>query len=150
IAERLAKDSLILPNSGADLGLVDELADLAAAFDKHWATPWFRVVKGLSEYRQGRFPAAVEWLKKALTTAGAGEREVEAYAVLAMAHYQLKQNDEALAAFAKGAEIERTKLPKLENDGIGGSWLDWIIAHALMREAKAMIEGSSETKAETK
>src|SRR5688500_19447138 len=63
---RSAKDSLILPNSGADPGLVDELADLAAAFDKHWATPWFRVVKGLSEYRQGRFPGAVEWLKKAL------------------------------------------------------------------------------------
>jgi len=29
-------------------------------------------------------------------------------------------------------------------------WLDWIIAHSLMREAEALIEGVSEPNAETK
>ena len=38
---------------------------------------------------------------------------------------QLKQADQARAALAKGAEIERTKLPKLESGDIGQGWLDY-------------------------
>jgi len=41
-------------------------------------------------------------------------------------------------------------LPKLESGDLGDGWLDWIIAHALMREAQAMIEGNPEAKARTK
>ena len=150
-AERIAKDCLILPASGVDLDVVAKMADTAAAATNHMDTRWFQLVKGLAEYRQGRFPGAAEWVNKTLTGTGKEpERDVQAYMVLAMAHYQLKQTDEARAAFASGGEIERTKLPKLESGDIGGMWLDWIIAHALMREAKALIEGSSETKAETR
>jgi Flp pilus assembly protein TadD len=151
IAERIAKDCLILPASGANLGVVAKMADTAAAVTNHWATPWFQLVKGLAEYRQGRFASAVEWMNKALIESGKElERDVQAYMVLAMAHYQLNQTDAARAAFARGTEIEQMKLPKLESGDIGDSWLDWIIAHALMREAKALIEGAPETKAETK
>jgi hypothetical protein len=67
--------------------------------------------------------------------------------VLAMAQQQLKQPDEARKAFAKGIEIEETKLPKLDSGdlGTGWYWRDWIIAHALMSEAKALIEGQPST-----
>ena len=58
----------------------------------------------------------------------------------------LKQTDEARAALAKGVEIERTKLPKLESGNLGDHMVDWITAHALMREAQALIEGSPEAK----
>jgi serine/threonine protein kinase/Tfp pilus assembly protein PilF len=150
-AERIAKDCLILPASGADLDVVAKMADTAAAITNHWATPWFQLVKGLAEYRQGRLTAAVEWMNKALTEAGKEmERDVQAYMVLAMAQYQLKLADEAQAAFVRGAEIERMKLLKFENGDLGGYWQDWIIAHALMREARAMIQDASETKAQTK
>jgi hypothetical protein len=70
--------------------------------------------------------------------------------VLAMAQYRLQQTDEARAALAKGVEIERTKLPQLESGVVGGNWLDWIIAHALRREAQALIEDASTTAADTK
>jgi Flp pilus assembly protein TadD len=150
-AERIAKDCLSLPDSGADLDVVAKMADTAAAVTNHRSTPWFQLVKGLAEYRQGRFAGAVEWTNKVLTETGKeSERDVGAYMVLAMAHHQLKQTDEARAALDRGAEIERTKLPKLESGNIGGNWLNCIIAHALMREAKALIEGNSQTKAETK
>lgn len=152
-AERIAKDCLILPDSGADLDIVAKMADTAAAAaaTNHWASPWFQLVKGLAEHRQGHFATAVEWLNKTLTKSGnPGVREVEAYMVLAMAHYKLKQTDEARTAFARGAEIGLTKLPTLEGGDIGGDWIDWIFAHALMREAKAVIEGVSETKTETR
>ena len=150
IAERIAKDCLILPASGADLAVVAKMADTAAAVTNRSATPSFQFVKGLAEYRRGRFAGAVEWVNKALTKEGDSEnRDVEAYMVLAMARYQLKQTDEARAALARGTEIERTKLPKLESGDIGESWLDWIIAHALMREAKALIEGDTKITAKS-
>jgi tetratricopeptide (TPR) repeat protein len=143
-AERIAKDCLILPASGADLAVVAKMADIAAAATNHLATPRFQLAKGLAEYRQGRFASAVDRVNKTLTATGKESgRDVEAYMVLAMAHYQLKQTDKALSAYASGVEIERTDLPKLESGDIGGGWLDWIIAHALMREAKEMIEGDA-------
>ena len=52
--------------------------------------------------------------------------------------------DEARAALAKGLATAEAKLPKLENGDLGSAtWSDWIIAHALMSEAKALIEGAS-------
>ena len=44
---------------------------------------------------------------------------------------------------AKGAEIAETKLPKLDSGDLGDDWKDWIVAHALLSEAKALIEGPS-------
>jgi len=100
----------------------------------------------LAEYRQGRFASTVEWMQRVVTNAGEVlERDVEAYAVLAMAYYQLKQIAEARATFAKGLEIVDTKMPKLDSGDLGESWIDWIIAHALVREAKALIHSTPAT-----
>jgi hypothetical protein len=40
-----------------------------------------------------------------------------------------------------GAEIINKELPALDSGDIGEDWIDWIIAHALLREAQALIEG---------
>jgi hypothetical protein len=153
-AEWTAKECLILPDSGVDLDVVTRMADTAAAATNHWAKGWFQLAKGLAEYRQGRFASAVEWVNKTVNRPVATNRaatlDIEAYMVLAMAQYRLKQSDAARAAMAKGVEIERSKLPKLESGDLGSGYLDWIIAHALMREAQALIEGSPEAKAQTK
>ena len=82
---------------------------------------------------------------------GAGHmRYVSSYMVLAMAQHQLKQHDEARAAFAKGIEIKEAKLPKLDSGDLGTEWYwrDWIVAHALMNEATALIEGQPSTTTE--
>ena len=67
------------------------------------------------------------------------ECDTEAYTVLAMSHRQLQQFEQARPSLAKGTEIEQ-KLPKFNSGDLGEHWMDWIIAHALMKEAKAMIE----------
>lgn len=54
-----------------------------------------------------------------------------------MAQHQLKRSDEARAAFAKAVDIVNTKLPKLENAPLNENWVDWLIAHILLREAQA-------------
>jgi hypothetical protein len=71
-------------------------------------------------------------------------RDVEAYMVLAMAQHRSKQADEANAALARGVDIAESKLPKLDSGDLGDGWIDWIIAHALIREAKALIEGQAD------
>jgi serine/threonine protein kinase/tetratricopeptide (TPR) repeat protein len=145
IAERMAKDCLILPSSDADLDAVDDMIDSAiAAGPDYWAATFFQFAKGLSEYRQGHFTSAVEWMQKALAKPGESEfRDAQAYLVLAMAHHQLNQVEEARAALAEGSAIIEARQPILGSGARGVDWNDWLIAHALQREAKALIEGSS-------
>ena len=59
--------------------------------------------------------------------------------------HQLKLSEEARAALTKGAEIVNTKLLKLENSPLDENWVDWLIAHILLREAQALILPASRT-----
>jgi serine/threonine-protein kinase len=144
IAERMTKDCLILPSSGADLDIVADMADSAIAADPdHWGATFFQFAKGLSEYRQGHFTSAVQRMQKVLATPGEFEfRDAEAHLVLAMAHHQLKQADEARAALAEGSAIIDAK-PKVGSGALGVDWNDWLIAHALRIEARDLIEGQT-------
>jgi tetratricopeptide (TPR) repeat protein len=142
-ADRIAKDCLILPGSGVNLDTVATMADTAVAEGQHSEFfqffHYFQFCKGLAEYRQGRFASAADWMGTVLTNRGeALDLQTEAYMVLAMSRSQSHQVEQARAALAKGTELEQ-ELPKLGSGDVGASWVDWIIAHALMREAKAII-----------
>jgi hypothetical protein len=110
-------------------------------------------LQALAEYRQGRFVSAAEWASKALSQPEyrsdrelrrrAYCRRADATMVLAMANYQLHQLEEARAALRRGLEIVDKKLPKIESGDLGESWVEWVLAQALMPEAKALIEGGS-------
>ena len=143
VADRMAKDCLILSASGADLNAVGRLADVAVTAGKSQsAFPYFQFCKALAEYRQSNFASAVEWMQRSIKNRSFPNdtnRFVEAYMVLAMAEHQLKHADEARAAFGKGTQMA-DQLQKLESGDIGTGWRDWIIAHALMNEAKALLE----------
>jgi hypothetical protein len=67
-----------------------------------------------------------------------------------MGYHQLKQEDKARATFVKGKDIADKQLPKLGSRRFETSWLDWIIAQALMNEARTLVEGLPETKSATK
>jgi len=147
----IAKACLFVPASGADLAIVERLAEAALrAEEKDPFLSYRQFTKGLVEYRQGRFGSVSNWMRKSIDDPFYGDgqmRYVQSYMVLAMAQHQLKQHDEARKAFAKGIEIKEAKLPKLDSGdlGTGWYWRDWIIAHALMNEAKALIESQPST-----
>ncbi len=142
-AERIARDLLILPCSGADLETAAKMAETAvSAPTNHPAMTWFRFAKGLAEYRQGHFASAAEWSQKVVSDAGHElSRDAGACMLLAMAQHQLKQSDEARGTLAKGLKILDTKMHRLESSGFADDWIEWIIAHALLAEAKALIDG---------
>ena len=62
---------------------------------------------------------------------------------LAMAQHQLNQTEQARVTLVKGLEIAEARFPKAGKASLDEQWHDWIIAHVLMREAKALIEGKS-------
>jgi tetratricopeptide (TPR) repeat protein len=138
-ADRMAKDCSILSSSGSDPQAVADLARVAVAggVDLPSVLPYFQASSAMAEYRAGHFAAAVEWASKAAATSHRYAR-VEAGAVLAMAQFQLKQSGDARAALAQCTEAAQD-LPTLASGDLGGDWRDWIIAHALLDEARALI-----------
>ena len=90
-------------------------------------------------------------MQQVLSDAGKDfNRDAEARLVLAMAQKQLKQTSEARATLAKAVQIVDTRMVRLDQDSLGDGWVDWVIAHALLREAKALIEGKPATATEKK
>jgi len=144
VAERMAKDCLFVPPPASEFGAIARMVETAlAAGPSHQYWPYFQFVKGLAEYRQGRFASAAEWLQKVLGQSDDIYRTVQAHMTLAMAQHQLNQTDQARVTLAKGLEIAEARFPKAGKGSLDEQWHDWIIAHVLMREAKALIEGKS-------
>ncbi|MGC3958497.1 MAG: tetratricopeptide repeat protein [Verrucomicrobiota bacterium] len=142
VADRMAKDCLILPLPKFDLTPIDRWASLAVAEGKrNAALPFFRVCKAMAEYRQGRFASAVDWAERALESSFPYV-VVEGNAVLAMAQHRLGQHEAARAALSKATAVATSDLPKLESRELNGDWRDWIISHRWVQEAAAVLEAA--------
>ncbi len=143
VADQMAKDCLILPDSGVDLKAAAALADVAITKGSNWdAAPYFTCCKALAEFRLGHYEDAAKWAQSA-AQGQFPHAQAEAEAIIAMSHFKLNRLDQARAALAQCNKLIDEKLPKLEQGDVGGDWRDWIIAHALQSEAKQMINGES-------
>jgi serine/threonine protein kinase len=135
IADQMAKDCLILPDSGADLKLVDAMADVALTGGTNIL---FECCKATAEYRQQHFAEAIKRAGSVVKDPFPYSR-AEAYAILAMSQFQRGQTNEAHAALVNCDQVIETRMPKLDSGDLGQDWRDWIIAHALQREANDLI-----------
>jgi tetratricopeptide (TPR) repeat protein len=144
VAERVARNCLLLPVPGMDLSLVEKLADLAATAGPGYGNPVaFRLVKALADYRQGRFGGAIEGLEKpGRPQQGVGPRDTQARLVLAMAKQKDRKPEEARASLT---EATHGKNSQLGSDDFGSDWMDVLFVESLMREARALIEISAQT-----
>jgi Flp pilus assembly protein TadD len=147
IDERIAKDCLFLPDSGVNLGFVDKLADKAVSLGSEHpdGLPYFQVGKALSAYRLGRFAEATEWAKKTLK-GSIVYSDAHAYAILAMAYWQLGQKDLARIMLAKGNSLTPNVLQSHEAIDLGDSWVAWLEARIALDEAGQMIAPDAKTK----
>jgi tetratricopeptide (TPR) repeat protein len=145
VAERMVQDCLLLPHSGADLKLVDKLADKAVTLGEGDSSmPYFQACKAMSDYRLGHLHEAIEWADKAAKNSEA-EAEAKALAIAAMAHWSLGQKDAALAMLAKGDALAPRLPPERALKDLGKSWVAWIIARISLDEAAALIQSGSTT-----
>jgi serine/threonine protein kinase/tetratricopeptide (TPR) repeat protein len=149
VAERMADDCLLLPHSGVDLQLVDRLADAAVTIGSNdvGALTYFQACKALSDYRLGHFSEAIKWAENPLNSSYAdANSRAKACAVLAMAHWQLNQKNEARAMLAKGNELAPGILPARSDEDLGASWVAWLFARLSLDEATALIQPASATR----
>jgi tetratricopeptide (TPR) repeat protein len=140
VAERIAQDCLLLPRSGADLALMDKLADKAVtAGSGDSALPYFQACKAMSNYRLGHFSEAIAWGEKAAKSS-MDFAQAKAYAVLAMAHWQLAQKEEARAALANGDALAPGILSEKGPEDLGESWVAWLMARISLDEATRLTQ----------
>jgi serine/threonine protein kinase len=141
-AERLLKDCLILPWPEADPARLKQLtAVVLSGPEKHWARGYFEFAAGLAEFRTGDNDAAIAHVTESLERYSEDRnRNVQSCMVLAMARRHQGDPGAAAAAFGRGREATLRSLPA-ENQLFGYvGWNDWVIAHALVKEATAIIE----------
>jgi eukaryotic-like serine/threonine-protein kinase len=143
VAERMVQDCLLLPHSGVDLGLVDKLADTAITLGSgEAALPYFQACEAMSNYRLGHMAEAIDWGERA-AKGSIVDAQAKAYAVLAMAHWQLGQKDIARAMLAKGDALAPNLLPSRDDEDLGESWVAWLFARVSLDEATALIQSGS-------
>jgi hypothetical protein len=95
------------------------------------------------EYRRGHNARAADWCRRCLAYAPRNPaRTATAQVILAMACFQLHQDDEARALLAQGGETIDAKFQKGLDMGStpNGYWSDWLFARILLREARTLIE----------
>jgi tetratricopeptide (TPR) repeat protein len=152
VGARIAFLALLVPAVDDDLANALELADRAALAEyPDGYLGWRQLVKGLAEYRRGRFTNSVTWMEKALATAGQPNlpgwshelernRKVTAYLVESMAYFQMHNPLAAQAALGQATEIIGQQLPSIDSGDFGRDWPGWIAAHLLLREAQILIQ----------
>jgi serine/threonine protein kinase len=151
VAERIIKNSLLIPPNASRLATLAPLAEVAAksvyppkAASGNWPLPWRNMTLALMEYRRGNYAEAVNWGNRCLS-AKPDSLDVTCVttvrAILAMAHYQLGQADQARLELAKSRELieERSKTAFVIYQDGHGMWFDWFFGRILEREAAAMI-----------
>ncbi len=145
VADQVAKACLFRPAPGLDLKWIAELADLAVAHGKEdaWAMPFFQICKGLSEYRQGRYSEAEQWLRKTLASPSENAHP-HAGAVLAMALWKHGDGEGARQAFARAGELTPREMPQALAERPGEDWLAWLFARVSLDEAAALMNGTGD------
>jgi len=144
IDERIAKDCLCLPDSGVDLEFVDKLADKAVSLGSSYsnALPYFQTAKAMSAYRLGHFAESIEWAEKTLKSSVIYPN-AHAYAILAMAHWQLDQKDVARVMLDKGDSLTPNILQSHEVVDLGDAWVAWLLARISLDEATRLIKSEA-------
>ncbi|MDG3008402.1 serine/threonine-protein kinase [Paludisphaera mucosa] len=131
IAERTARACLVGPAAGDELRKAVALAERAAGVERsefEGSFPYFEFVRGLAEYRQGRFDRAIETMGgDAAGVIGPAPR-----LVLAMAMRRAGRAKEAREALDEAVKSHDWRA------GLPHDHENWIV-HVLRREAEALI-----------
>ena len=149
---RVLKTCLLFP---PDEKLITRLQPIAAATENWYATlspnlasSWAAIPSGLWRYRTGDYAGAI-------TCAGPAADKTRPDSAL----YPIARLIQAMASFRSGDETQAReqlnfargklpadfKIPQAPGDGALGYWYDWLFAGVLMKEAVALIDGTTES-----
>src|SRR5262249_37419818 len=105
------------------------------------ALAYFHGCKAMASYRLGRFREAIEWAEKASNSPIAElPANAKAFAVSAMANWQLGEKDAAHAALARGETLAPNFSPERGAVDLGESWVAWTMAKVSLDEATKLLQ----------
>ncbi len=140
IAECTLKDCLLTPWPDADFDQLQQLARTMLQAEDHWAWNYFQFAAGLFEYRRGNYEAALRHTRRVVADSNEYYLNIPNQMIMAMALQLLGETAEASQVLYSGLELAQTSLRRealLTPDRL---WSDWVIAHALVDEAAALID----------
>jgi serine/threonine protein kinase len=155
LGERTAKACLLMPPDAEQLKVLTRLADQAVASSQAGLARYFDLAKGLAEYRNQRFDAAVDWLSRSrdafthgISTQDPIKREwlndcegrATANFFIAMSEHQLGREQKAHEALRIARLQLATEVPKIDSGGAQVGSEDWLIVHIAAREAEKTIQ----------
>ena len=136
-----------------DKAQIEALKPAAVYFENRCNPPstnhinqWTYMPISLWKYRCGDYAGALAWSQRGLAQKGKFSAcDVDLHLIMAMAEYQLGDASEADAELGQQRDLVEAKfragLDRGRSDA--GYWFDWYFANRLLREATALIEGSS-------
>ena len=136
-----------------DKAQIEALKPAAVYFENRCNPPstnhinqWTYMPISLWKYRCGDYAGALAWSQHGLAQKGKFSAcDVDLHLIMAMAEYQLGDASEADAELGQQRDLVEAKfragLDRGRSDA--GYWFDWYFANRLLREATALIEGSS-------
>jgi tetratricopeptide (TPR) repeat protein len=147
-AERAARGCLLVPDLVVERQRLAQIADrLVTKGVKHRYSPYFELVKGMAEYRDGHFASAADWLQKSDGFSNP-YWVVADQAYLALAQHQLGQSDKARRSADKAREV-RDQLPRPSEESFAaGGFHDWIMAQLACREVAGVLDAPHRREAE--
>jgi tetratricopeptide (TPR) repeat protein/tRNA A-37 threonylcarbamoyl transferase component Bud32 len=144
VADRTAKTCLLVPDATDDLGPQLRLLDvvLTPGWDKTDERAWFRLLKGLAEYRRGHYEAAVGCLEGNGRAFGtyAPDRATSDF-LLAMAHHRLGHAERARGLFNDARQYVRRELPEAGAQDLSTGVENWLVCQVIRREAEQLLAG---------
>jgi tetratricopeptide (TPR) repeat protein len=139
--ERAAKACLLSPNPVVELERLTMIADGAVAPGAAAnLMPWFRLCKGLADYRAGHYESALDSLQRAQALDSSyGKATVEL--LFAMTQQRMGHAAKAREWLDQATRRLDEQLPRAGKDDLGGSPENYLIACILRREAEALVKG---------
>jgi tetratricopeptide (TPR) repeat protein len=145
IAERTLRACLLLAGVSDDQKKLPALADLAVSTQANEKpTEWASVVRGLAEYRAGRFEQAAAWLDKIPPSSKYPALMASLGFVLAMTQQRAGREEAARASLEKARQIVSARLPVKSP---GKNWANLFFMELLGREAETLLGGPRSSQA---
>ena len=135
------KTCSLIAGAGGDPAALDTIAGgvWSGGSKDERNTTWFRLLKGITEYRAGKHASAANWLTAALTP-DLPHRTATAESFLAMAQHRLGNREEAKKTLARAEDRVARLTPK---PGVGdlaeGGIENWLICQTALREAQSVV-----------
>jgi serine/threonine protein kinase len=138
----IAAECLLLPASTAELQKMDRLIDAGLVGGPGLeAAAEAQFIRAFANYRAGDYNQAFDRLGKIAPLASneGWKARTMLQSLLAMTQYRLQAREAAALMLSNAIDTADSRLENIRTARVGDDWTDWLMARALLREAKALM-----------